>query len=292
MHTVKLLKEIICASLSSSSLSEECSQAITDEERVKLFKLSKHHDVAHIVGEYLENNKLLKGEGETSKLFRQEYMTAVFRVRRIDEDVRRISDLLEEGKIPHILLKGSHIRSYYEKPWFRTSCDIDILVRKEDIESAKELIAKKLSYSYKASSDHDISLYSPSGIHLELHHTLISEQTDQKTAQVLSVVWENTVKKEGREFTFFMNNSTFYFYHIAHMAKHFLAGGCGIKAFIDLYVIKTKMNITSEERALFIEKSHLADFEKAVCKLTDYWFSESAEIDENLLMMENYILSG
>ena len=62
MHTVKLLKEIICASLSSSSLSEECSQAITDEERVKLFKLSKHHDVAHIVGEYLENNKLLKGD--------------------------------------------------------------------------------------------------------------------------------------------------------------------------------------------------------------------------------------
>ena len=56
----------------------------------------------------------------------------------------------------------------------RTSSDIDILVKMEDLERAVALVKEKLSYEEKGPRlRHDASLISPSGVHFELHFSIL-----------------------------------------------------------------------------------------------------------------------
>ena len=57
---------------------------------------------------------------------------------------------------------------------------------------------------------------------------------------ILDMVWVCSSPFKESPYCFQMSNDMFVFYHIAHMAKHFIAGGCGIRSFIDLYLLKKK----------------------------------------------------
>ena len=112
----------------------------------ELYRLSKAHDVAHLVGDSLskcgvfanlpdtlEENERATIEKIKAK-FDEQIFTAVYRYENINYELERLKETLEEAEIPFILLKGSVIRKYYPEPWMRTSCDIDILVKKEDLD--------------------------------------------------------------------------------------------------------------------------------------------------------------
>ena len=155
----------------------------------------------------------------------------------IEREQQTIYKLFEDNAIEFIPLKGAVIRQYYPEPYMRTSCDIDILVHEEDLERAKNALVSALNYkSSEKISFHDISLFSLGGIHLELHYNL--KEKRQNLDELLGKVWDYAVNtKEGKYFK--LQSPEFYiFYHIAHMANHFLRGGCGIRTFIDLYFIE------------------------------------------------------
>ena len=77
-------------------------------------------------------------------------------------------------------LKGSVLRASYPQDWMRTSCDIDILVHREDLERAVELLVEKKQYRREVTNLCDVSLYAPSGVHLELHYDLVLENRSEK----------------------------------------------------------------------------------------------------------------
>ena len=78
-------------------------------------------------------------------------------------------------------------------------------------------------------------------MHLELHHTLLEDAYNPNAAQILENVWADATPKNGYEYLLELSNEMFYFYHIVHMAKHFINGGCGIKPFLDIIVIENNM---------------------------------------------------
>ena len=135
----------------------------------KLYTLSKSHDLAHLVGDALTKNNII-GDGEIKAKFQNQMMLAVYRYEKINYELGRLREAMNEAKIPFIPLKGSVIRQYYPKPWMRTSCDIDILVHESDLERAVAILVDKLAYKRESKGSHDISLFSDYGVHLELHY--------------------------------------------------------------------------------------------------------------------------
>lgn len=83
----------------------------------------------------------------------------------------------------------------------------------------------------------------------------------------------------------------FYFYHLAHMAKHFENGGCGIRPFIDITILDNIDGANIEKRNELLEKGNLLIFAEAARNLSKVWFS-SSDHDEVSQQMENYILRG
>lgn len=121
----------------------------------------------------------------------------------------------------------------------RTSCDIDILIYEEDLEVAINSLETK-GYRCGERNYHDVSLYSPSKIHLELHFN-IQENMDNLDA-VLKDAWEYAVPTNTSQYAF---SKEFFAFHIfAHMAYHFVSGGCGIRSLLDIWVLKHKMGIS------------------------------------------------
>lgn len=289
MKTVQLFFELIRFAIKGDKLSDRTLQGVSEEQLVSLFKLSKNHDCAHLITYALYENKLIDKEHPQYKKFVYEQSLAVFRYENINYELEHICKFLEDNKIQHIPLKGSVIRALYPEPWMRTSCDIDILVHTEDSERAIKLLTEEYSCKLDFVYDYEASLYTSTNVHLELHLSLTPEHQDVAIDNVLKNVWDKSISRQGYVYSLAMADEYFYFYHLAHMAKHFGRSGCGVRPFIDLLLLDNLDDINEEKRFELLEQGKLSQFAKVAKKLVNVWFSGD-EHDEFSKEVEDFIL--
>lgn len=261
------------------------------EQLEKLYALAKRHDLAHIAGQELATQKLL-GDDEISQKLKDSAKQAVYRYVLLSHELGQICRVLESASIAFIPLKGSVLRDMYPTPWMRTSCDIDILVHESILEQATQLLAEKLEYTIGEKWGHDRSLYSPSGVHLELHYAVIEDTQVVGSQVVLDHFWDSATPCAGYQFHHRVSDEMFYFFHIAHMAKHVHSGGCGIRPFLDLWILNHKVEHSKENRNALLREGGLLDFAIAAEKLSERWFSEQHDDDAYTDLFESYILDG
>lgn len=285
---IKLFFALIRAGVCGGALSEDERALYGEECLSSLLSMGKSHDVDHLIALGLKNSGLL--EGEAARLESLILKTA-FRFEKLDYEYKRLCAVLEDAKIPFIPLKGSVLRSFYPEPWMRTSCDVDVLVHPEDTDRAVEIFKEKLNYRYEGTGSHDISLFTPGGLNVELHYELVEDSISEGSAAVLKNAWELSHKKAGFSYFFEMPDELFYFYHIAHMAKHFANGGCGIRPFIDIWVLNHRVDFDEDARAALLIKGGLSDFSKQASLLSEVWLG-GADYTPTAKSVENYILRG
>ena len=289
-NPIQTMMHLIRYEIMQEPLPETIREGLSGDALKSLYQLSKAHDLAHLVGAALDENHLLPQDAPVSEKFRRQTMMAIYRYQQLQYELNQICKVLEEAKIPFIPLKGSVIRQYYPQPWMRTSCDVDILVHESDLEKASRELVEKLSYQQANKGSHDIAFDTPTGMHIELHYDLIEEHVNDKSEQPLKNVWDYTYSKPN-SVHYNMVDEMFYYYHVAHMAKHFVNGGCGIRPFIDLWVLNHRMPYDEAKRKALLEEGGLLLFEQTAVKLSEVWLS-NAEPNELTTTMANYILSG
>ena len=286
MCVEEILFSLIRSEICGDSTNTNWNNELTSKTYKELFILSRKHDLSHLVASALSHAAYL-GDDEVSHAFHQELARAVYRDAQRDYAINLINDSLEQAQIPHINLKGTVIRQYYPEPWMRTSCDIDILVQKDDLNCAANDLKERLEYQIKGESSHDLSLFSPNGVHVELHYDL--NEPDYKIFDPLKNVWNYIDRTNG--FQLKMPDELFYFYHIAHMAKHFENGGCGIRPFLDLWILEHRVEHSDEARNHLLEQGGLLPFANACRKLSAIWFDHGMH-DTTTKQMQSYILFG
>ena len=274
--------------LEGKTLPEGLLEGFDDSFLLSLFKAADRHETAPILSEMLYKSNAFGDNSEAAKRFKQSQLEAFYRFSKQQIEIENMSAVLSQEKIPFIMLKGSVIRRFYPDAYFRTSCDIDVLVQPSVVENAIVLLTEKLGYSLVGRGFHDVQLVSPSGVHVELHFSLIEDDKMPSVAAVLGAVWDTA---KATDFGFEMTNEMFLFYHIAHMAKHFLIGGCGIRTFIDLWLINKNMPCDFATLEKMLKDAGLLEFYKASVSLSETWFSnkEPTELDKK---MEEYIITG
>ncbi len=256
-------------------------RSYTQEQQQKLLSFSKIHDVAHVVADGLLRSGC---RPQTDEALQKTVATAQYRVAAMEAELEQIRSALAQEEIPYIVLKGSVLRRYYPQPWMRTGCDIDVLVCEVDLSRAVAVLCKSLAYRASAKKDHDVSLHSPGGVHLELHYNLQEERLSPQAGAVLSRVWE--LSRNGE-----MPPELFYFHHIAHMARHLRIGGCGIRPFLDLWVMDTCGAWDKEACDALLTEGGLLPLAQAARALSRVWFEE-AEPTELTRQFHRYITHG
>lgn len=262
--------------------------SVTDEALDALFKLAKKHDIAHIIALGLKD--VLPAKQDTFPVERMIFQ-AVYRYEQMNYDYIRLCETLEELEVPFIPLKGAVMRQFYPEPWMRTSCDIDILINQDDLERTVSKLVEECGYTYTGKCSHDVSLFTPNRHHIELHYDLIEDFVSTQASGVLKSVWNTTVPHENKRYWREMPDEMFYFYHISHMAKHVVTGGCGIRPLIDLWLLDRMDGADYLKRDDLLRQGNLWNFAAAARKLSKVWM-EGAEKDEISAQLENYILYG
>lgn len=256
-----------------------------DKEEVQnalpqIFTMAKKHDLGQTVAFAAE--KL----GISDKALTREKDLAIFRVERIKYAAEQVGDLLSAAEIPHIFLKGAHVRELYPEEWMRPSCDVDVYVDADRVDAATHALVMA-GYTQGRRHIYDVLFTSPEGSTVELHFALMTEGYQKKASELLKNVWSYTEEDGCHRYR--MNGEMSYFYHISHMAKHVQTGGCGIRPFMDMKLLADKCDRAKAEALL--SEGGLLTFEKAAERLADAWFFNGRH-DDVTEVLEEYVLSG
>lgn len=287
--TVTAVMELISFSVAKKPLSDKA--IYTPELCNNILELAAHHSILPIVFDALYNNGLLDLSDERIVALRKNHLNNVIRDERMGYQLKALSEVLQNAGIDHIPLKGAVIRRLFPESWMRTSCDIDVLVHPCDLESSVALLTDEMSCRYMCKTAHDVSLLAPGNVHIELHYDLIEENEREETSAVLRDVWKHSAPVEPGSHRYEMSNEMFMLYHIAHMAKHMLNGGCGIRPFIDLWLIRSRLDIDEAKLKGMLCRSRLEKFADEAYALCDVWFS-GAEHSDLTERMQAYIFGG
>ncbi len=263
--------------------------ALTIKEEYVLLKLAQKHDLAHFIAFAIGDDNLLSDLAVKQKL-NSAKLLAVMRREQQTYEYNAIVKTFTEQKIPFIPLKGAIICNYYPETWLRTSCDIDILVKEEDLERAVKALVDVNGYKTDNKVNyHDISLFSPSNVHLELHFNVLEDE--ENIDAVLSSIWDYATPKENNSFEHKISNEFLVFHIIAHMMYHFLKGGCGVRTIMDVYVVRKTLSIDEDKLYGLLNECNIAKFYESIIELTNVWFKDQKH-DKKTLKLENYIING
>ena len=292
----KLLRAELQDISPESLLSPEETELLKDSENLELlYRLSAAQDLAHMVGASLFRMKIPR-DTDAAKKFRFSCISAVQRYENISRELESLRGFFEEIGVNYIPLKGTVLRQFYPRPEQRTSCDIDLLVSPQDLDRTTAALEEKLNYRKMRAGGHDVGLTAPSGVNLELHFTLIEKNDYPEMAKILETVWDHAHPDPEYPHLYRMPMAWEYFYHIAHMVKHYLYGGCGIRTFMDLWVYRRRCpGFDRDEAEKLLEKAGLGLFEENAALLSEVWFSgreADPERMELLEQMEQYIFGG
>ena len=286
---MKLFFALLRSAIGGGDLTEEERALYAPERLARMAQVAKQHDVLYLLAHGLKQNGLLDG-GEVGQRLENEIFKAVYRCEQLRHELGRICEVLEAAEIPFLPLKGSVLRDLYPEAWMRTSCDIDVLVKESDLDAAVSALTDH-GFRFEHKDSHDVSLYAPNGTHTELHYTLIEGGLANGAAQVLSAAWETATLQDGTRYRYGMPDEMFYFYHIAHMAKHFENGGCGIRPLIDLWILDHRVPFDGEKRRQLLTDGGLSTFADRAAELSEIWLSGRTH-SEVSRRMETYILRG
>ena len=148
----------------------------SDKDIECLIAFAQKHQIQHLVAYYF----LASGDKQFAKRFFSSVSFTVQQVRAAEE----LTETMSAAKIKHVPLKGTVLRKLYSEAWMRNSCDIDVLVSRDELDAAGRVL-EKLGYKKQYGlSAHDVT-YVRGRVHVELHYLLLEEYRMPKAAEVL-----------------------------------------------------------------------------------------------------------
>ena len=269
---------------------EELLRGIDNESAERLYKLSLSQDLAHIAASALRSVGAALSN-DLRAAYEKQFGLAVYRTAANERTLSELCRTLEELGVDFIPLKGSVLRAYYPAPWMRTSCDIDILIKKEDIPRTVEYLENKLGYRKTSRTAHDVSLYSPSDVHLELHYALVEEGRALGAPKLLEQIFDYSTVKEGCRHHRLLTDAMFYLYHVAHASKHLEAAGSGIRQVVDQYLLDNLSSKDAKGREELLDLTGLRTVGDTLSKIGIVIFlhEEHSKLSKNL---EDYLMSS
>ncbi len=288
MLTEEILFALLRFELFSAELPKELADKITPEILRSIYDLSKKHDVIHLVADALIKNGIIADGDKAYEAYENQLTLSLFRYEGQKFASEKMYAAFEEAGIDFIPLKGAVIRYLYPEPWMRTSTDIDVLVKKEDVDTAAAICEEKLGFTDKTVGPHDVTFFAQN-VHIELHFDLAERNTDAN--EIMADVFLSAKKADGFEHNLVMDDAMLYLYHIVHIEKHFLSGGCGIRSIADLVFLDRTENTDIAKRNSLLKKAGLLTFANGIRELSKVWF-ENKKPTELTDKLGFYIIKG
>ena len=232
-----------------------------DTDWASLYRLAKNHEVIGIV--YMQCRDFMPAEHRV--LFERGYSAELFYYTNRVKETERIRRGLMEAGVQFYTIKGLDIARFYPMPPLRTMGDSDFVV--SDMPAAIHVM-RKLGFEGKPAEDvHEWSC-DRNGLHFELHDLLI--KSDEKSTKELIRFFRDLMPYVEDNV---LDWNYHYLFILAHLRKHFLFSGVGIRQFMDIAVLihyGPEFNWRWIEQRL--DELEMRKFAHACYSLIEFWF--------------------
>lgn len=221
------------------------------------------------IGQYSDKDFLL--ECKKSVL-----LSAVRQVQHIYQ-MSKVLDFFNKAGIPVIILKGLILRELYPKPELRTMGDADILIHKEDMDKARNLLFKMGYHEESASSKH-IAFSHKKYLSVEVHWTLVDSEKFKSALQFDMAAWKNAEPYVIGGIPSLILSKEDELLHIClHMAGHLMSTGFGLRQLCDFVLLIEDKKRTTNWNILIenIKNYGLEDFFIVLLKVCNKLFNLS-----------------
>lgn len=203
-------------------------------------------------------------------------------------------ELLEEFEkagVSVLPLKGILMKQFYPVTSMRMMADLDILYETGKGEEVEAILTSLGYYCDHRDNHHDVFFRKPF-MNIEMHHCMIGENS--LLDAYYEDVWKRAHREDGKTYICRLSWEDFYIFMIAHMAKHFQEGGCGIRSIVDIWRFLDKMQTGLDWDYIRQElrKIKLDQFERHMCTLVAVWFGEEEETEFYAQLTELMMQSG
>ncbi len=255
-----------------------------DPDFQNVIEIGKRHSVLPIVWTGLDALGLSEESPKEAGSMR---LNDIFLFAQRDLALESIVNCFEKNQIDYVLLKGSVLRDLYPEQWMRTSCDVDVLVREEALDSAVDALKRETDFTYVQRLYHDVSMTNPN-VHLELHFSI--KEGVERIDGLLSRAWDYAVGQEG-SCRFVFSPEYQIFHVVAHMAYHFTQEGLGIRPFIDLWLLRHRTEYDESAVRELCRQCGILVFYEECCRLSEVWL-EGKEHTPVTKALEEYSIKG
>ena len=189
-------------------------------------------------------------------------------------ECERLCRELSDAGIRNMPLKGSLICKLYPAPEMREMCDLDILVKPEDLERVHNMmLADGYSYIEDHTTSHNREYHKLPYLNVEVHNYLMPRENPMFS--YYENYWDR-VATEDNSLTCRMPWVDCYIFMIAHAYKHFFRVGTGVRSILDIYVMSEQLGDVLDRGLIDseFEKLGILDFARGFERLAACWFAE------------------
>lgn len=264
-YLIHLLRSVLCG---------EEPKPIPEEVSVKeLYQMAKMHNVDYIA---YEGVKKIPGAdlGEYEKKWQERSVQCALQGVIQKAERNRLYQQLPEAGVKILPLKGCLIKEMYPKPEFRQMADLDILIEKDQAETARQVMeANGYETEVFGVSNHDAYMKQP-WCHVEIHRSLFTEKN--KNAEEYEHLWERAYEDPEIPGVYRLTWNDFYIYMLEHFAKHFYQSGSGIRSIMDIYVFlkEKKKELQEETLEQKLKELDLWNFKEEMEQIAEDWFEK------------------
>lgn len=275
------------AKLLSSLINEEAPPAPSFEiDWEKFFDFCRHHKVENMV--YVALKKLNIVPTDTLKKFAGANARMCVAEAKQEIFSHQLFKEFESANVAYIPLKGIVIKKLYPVENYRTSNDIDVLVKIEDFQKAENVL-KNLGYTpgEEGNRDNDYHIvYSKGVVHIELHSHLTPRDALQR--DYFDFAFHRAIADNDSQYRFLMTDEDLYIYTLYHLYKHFVKGGVGVRYFLDVFLMQKKLSLDMAYVENELDKIGLKAFSKTVTELSQVFF-DNKEMDNRLEELAGFV---
>ena len=203
------------------------------------------------------------------------------------DTLKKLYAEFDRNGIDYMTLKGINLKDIYPKRDMRAMSDADILIKFEKYNEISSVM-EGMGYHFVSESDHEY-VWENSSLVVELHKSLIPSYAG-KLYEFFKNPWGMAVLKEGHHYLLNTNDE---FVHIfTHFAKHYRAGGIGIKHLTDLYVFKQQFKLDETYLWQAFKKIGVLEFYKNVCDAINFAFFDGKLTEKAEFVLKTVLNSG
>lgn len=250
----------------------------------KVKEIASMQKILPLIYDSVDKLGKLGPDEETKKKWQDETLVCAYFFAMQNEQFYRVFNAAEEKGVELLLLKGIVLKDLYPVPELRTMGDCDIIVKKEQLDKVKELFFS-CGYKIENETEKAMEFKKENALKFEVFYSVYSRLNPQKGFN--GDMWKDA-KPFIKEYVLKPSPEDFFVHTVAHLTKHIITRGAGIRNIADILLLIEKTEINWQ---IVLEKIRLLDIEKffyGIMRMAEKYFDlkipfDCPSIDEHFI---------